>query len=410
MNAATRSKLTRELAGLKALLKGKLTATERKTIEGLVKKFRQALKAAPVPKKATLKSKPKAKPTPPPEPVKAKRPRVRMVRCDVLTCAKFTREDELLPVRVGFHDEYRCRSCAKMFYVMACEPGREKHVKKALLDNFRRQPDPSLFGRVVVPLHKEVKTFRTVYEVLDDKGVKLGVVRAEDADEAMHLAKKETYPARTGKSREKDGAFVKRDARGELLDVPIIREVNPVRNEQYAVRKESSYPGYVIVQMLYSEDTSRALERVSGAWGLLPPRPRDTVVKIDPKTKKPRNVKLNEEQMMRIKDDRDRDLLYDIETWRPTAIATEEAANILIREKSMNAKSATKSLTYNPGDVVRIKEGTFAKQEGVVVTVSGPEDNPTVRVKCRIMGVLFDLDLHHTKIVRTGTSETKPTV
>jgi transcription antitermination factor NusG len=251
----------------------------------------------------------------------------------------------------------------KLWYVAACEPGKDNRVRRQLLDLAGELQIPSsVLFRVILPKHKVWRRTRTVYKVYEmDKKHVLGFVTAEDGiDEAIYKAKKKFE----GKGKRKN---------------PEWREVGKVvlekKGGELIQRRALTYPGYIIIHMIYNDMTSTLIEKMQrkGLWGLLPLRL--PVTAKDPKTGRAISKRPNKREI--------EDKLY----WRPTELKSEEEAIMLIRDKLSKNKATEpeKPKDLSVGDTVKIINGPCKGAEGKI-TMKGAGRNPELVIEILILG------------------------
>jgi transcription antitermination factor NusG len=146
-------------------------------------------------------------------------------------------------------------------------------------------------------------------------------------------------------------------------------------------QNRKSFPGYLIIHMVYNEDTHSLIERMEkfGVHGLLPLRPRDDGFKIprkEPRQKRPMQPWENEV----------------IEEWAPTSLTSVEAAIVMlmkkVKHKQVQPKEEEEKKPCNVGEgsQVKILSGMFEGMNGVVKKVQSSQDGYFCTVDLTLMG------------------------
>lgn len=136
--------------------------------------------------------------------------------------------------------------------------------------------------------------------------------------------------------------------------IPRHRELVAGPDGKSRERQERSWPGYVVVKGVYSEDFFHLCDSVRGAAGLLP--------------------------LDQVKDG----------SWKPTALDDEEAALLLVRQKC-GGRAGDKP-DYKVGDSVVVRGGSFAGRGGVVTALGGGPDGKAV-VGMEVLGQTVSVTL-----------------
>jgi transcriptional antiterminator NusG len=139
---------------------------------------------------------------------------------------------------------------------------------------------------------------------------------------------------------------------GEVI-VPTER-VTEVRGGKKRVTKRKLYPGYLVVQMEFNDDT----------WFLV----RETPGVGD----------------------------FTGAVGRPTPMLPHEVARILAKQEEKSEKAPKLSIAFRPGDHVKIHEGTFENFEGQVASID--ETNGRVTVMINIFGRSTPVELEYWQI------------
>jgi transcription antitermination factor NusG len=156
-----------------------------------------------------------------------------------------------------------------------------------------------------------------------------------------------------GKEHRVRREFLKRAAVEDLKPKFVKRAFAATHREQRTrpdgkpiIVNAKSYPGYLIVEMVYDGAEYKILDLLKGlyhCWGFLPFRPPI------PKIRNPEKLSPTEE-----------DAMYDYQSWRPTALDTEEEALVLLRRKEKNTAKPKPECGYDIGTKLQVCSGQSA--------------------------------------------------
>lgn len=154
--------------------------------------------------------------------------------------------------------------------------------------------------------------------------------------------------------------------------------VQKIKDRKMIRQNVLSFPGYILVQCRWSEEVHHFIKGTRNVYGVLPLAPtlygKRYNRKEPPTLRKP--VEWEKEKTL---------------TWAPTALATEEAALLLLREQHRTEKKAPVKVECKIGDKVTLTGGTFAGMEGVVKGIDGTRDNPYLTVTVVMWGRNLDV-------------------
>jgi transcriptional antiterminator NusG len=164
----------------------------------------------------------------------------------------------------------------------------------------------------------------------------------------------------------------------------VIAATHPVttyKEGKAKVTNELSYPGYVIVECRWSEQMHHFLMSTRGVLGVLPLKPalfgRRYARKEPPAIRKPKAWEKEK-----------------AEAWRPTAMATYEAARLLISQ-AVGEKAKDAPLDFGVGDRVVITDGPFKTMVGPVLEITGEGKSRKAKVSVSMWGRPLEVDVEH---------------
>lgn len=264
------------------------------------------------------------------------------------------------------------RRRTRLYYVIAVEPGKDRRVRKEILRRRAIESMEDCIGRVICPIEtKEV--------LLEQQGVEIATGFDVDPNVAKQTALARAWqeyecslPGDTSPDYDTIPKYDPEGYRTRIFPKKATEKGKQGNGWTWVVKRmESSrrmvtnrvlkYPGYVIIHMDYAEDTFHLITKIRHVWGFLP-------IPI-PLSAKPTESELEAR-----------------ESWMPTALESEEAAELLIQQANENKKvKGTKGLNFKVGDTVTIKDGAFLNMAGKVLAIAGTERDSDVTVQVRLL-------------------------
>jgi transcriptional antiterminator NusG len=159
------------------------------------------------------------------------------------------------------------------------------------------------------------------------------------------------------------------------------------RHGMRRVSKKKSFPGYLIIQMVFNDDTDHLINDCPGAVGLLPFRP-DFYHK-DILTKKVWKRQATEHELKRMENEEGSTLLI----WKPTSLESEEAALLLLRNGMENVATRTQTPDIEVGQFVKIQHGAFKDTAAKVLELIQSNKEPQLRLEVTLLGTLVPITL-----------------
>lgn len=170
--------------------------------------------------------------------------------------------------------------------------------------------------------------------------------------------------------------------------VVVPKHVVTERRDGVPVRvRRKAFPGYLLVQMIYTPDLHHLIAGVRGVWGLLPLKPVLRGFRYprgEPKQGTPAR----------------RQDVAAHEAWRPTSVASEELAMALIRNQAARKKTPPPA-AFAPGTPVRFVSGVWADRTGVVRKAAGDK----VVVGVPMLGTVVEVETPPAAVEREGCDE-----
>jgi transcription antitermination factor NusG len=190
------------------------------------------------------------------------------------------------------------------------------------------------------------------------------------------------------------------------------------------------YPGYMLIDMDYDEETAHVIKTTRNAWGLLlKPVVTGHLIKLSERTSQYAKPGQNLGWRWRVQEPEGGPVVAKgyapskaearaaaeiakskAEEFKPTAMKSQEVAEALVAQTAVNQIMKDKEelnkavCNLRPGDAVRVAAGAFRGCSGEVVRlVKNPKDKADVKVelKLRIMGVNTPATLPHHEVERT---------
>ena len=287
----------------------------------------------------------------------------------------------------------------KLFYVLQVEPGRESRVRADLLRRAKVKALDHLVGRVFSPTGFGEVTVQPKRPTLaEGTHTEWKAAREEATLQANKLDPDGTLGLKVSVFLEYERAkpLIRWKVRGQPVGEPTVKTLR--------VKK---YPGYMICQLAWSDALFSLVSGLKDSFGLLlQPVVRGLRVDVSVtklsgwvyKVKSPesgevldrgKNFPTREQARAAGRQRAD-----ELGAFRPTALETEEAAELLISQRAVNQIGRDKTemtravLQYREGSPVTVTDGAFKGLDGVVVEIdrADPAD-PRVRVEVVIIGV-----------------------
>lgn len=395
------------------------------------------------------------KPAPTPAPVvKAKKGKGKKnshsvcVDCPGVASLTLHRREDMVPNENG---RLRCRKCDRRlsadatpeekmgtWFVLQVEPGSEAQVRKDVMKQVRVRNLHGQIRRLLSPSAFAERVGNRVGDVLADgfDAGDNGRPRWEEAKAAGHAAAAAIYAKREGLAVEdvldldgfpglrvqcfpgKSAGVVGWKVR-EYFELETVRQVITVRK----------FPGYMLVNMDYNEETAHVLKSTRNAWGLLlQPVHTGHLIKVterksqfatpgqelgynwrvttsDGQTVVAKGKAASRGQAFGLAEA----AKMKIEAFKPTAVKDQEAAELLIAQKAVNQIKKDKDekdkavVNLHVGDRVRVRNGAFRDCKGEVVKINrDPKDKTRVTVDCTltIMDRAVPLTVNHFDLER----------
>lgn len=304
----------------------------------------------------------------------------------------------------------KSKSNEMLWYVLACEPGRDVRCRKDLLRKCKDFGCKDV-GRVMIPRRFNDGMYAPAGKVLAEGSEKsnMDAFRAGER-EAQRLL-----------DLERDS-----DAWRETLKVTVFMNEKTgrydwrVRTKEAPVRKVvkvKKYPGYILVQCRYNTVVADIVKRTRSSWGLLLQKlyeDKNLSIKVSESKKggyRWRVVQTTFKEIvakgrcdsMALAEERARYAKEQLSTFTPTALKTKEAAEQLIAQKAVNQISKDKSELYKVhvdirvGDTVRVNDPTWKGVEGKVVSIDKKDKtNPKATLSITVMGATIRITVNVT--------------
>lgn len=269
------------------------------------------------------------------------------------------------------------------WYVVAVEPGMDRRAAKEIRRNKKIKGLGSRIGRVYCPIQTVKRLLPKAGEIMDS-----GTGPFFDHQTARQNG---NYAAWKLVGRESEAMFTHAPAGVRVSVFPTKgKEANKEANTfMWVVRKETSqadrvvtssqlkFPGYIIVKCKYDEGVHHLISSSKGVIGFLPMMP------LLPR--KPTKAQLEAR-----------------DAWKPVALPSEAAAELLIQQQAENAKRKVESkkpvLSFGVGSEVIVTSGAFENLVGDVVRIGGEDKSPTVTVNLPLFGILTEVTLPHFEV------------
>lgn len=269
----------------------------------------------------------------------------------------------------------------RLWYVIAVEPGTDRRVRKEILMVRARESLENKIGRVVCPYEAKDVELPTSFEKVEE-GVEAEANAAKQT--ALDRAWDMSGYSRDGRKFDPEGYRTtihptKGVEKGRIGNTWTWKVSRVVENKRTVSAKSLTFPGYVILNLHFDDETFHLLKKVRGMWGFLP-LPITT-------GRRPTIADKNA-----------------LEEWKPTALATEEAAMILIRQAEENKKVAARKQTVSlkPGDRVVVNDGAWVETVATVKQVTGTAE-PVITVEISFMGRNVSVNVRPNQIRLTPT-------
>jgi transcription antitermination factor NusG len=281
------------------------------------------------------------------------------------------------------------------WYVLQVEPGRESKIKKDILRRLKIENKKHLCKRLLIPKKFEEKVVSLPGKLVVEG--KEPTQRQAVFAAQCKLASLESegtgveYRYSIFRSRGVEKGREGNDFTWQIKTVPLEKQLKTLQ-----VKK---FPGYLLCQIDYGADMKAVFERTRGAWGLLlqpvvvghlievkqskktmwwnwkvrTPDSKDIVVKGGPRQDK--DQARSDAEMAKAK----------IEEFKPTALKTREAAEILIQQKTVNAIARNPeeinkaNINFRVGSDVEVIYGQFKGVKSKVMKIDR-EDKTNVKV------------------------------
>jgi transcription antitermination factor NusG len=343
-------------------------------------------------------------------------------------CDKLFSREEMTPNENG---SLRCPNCigtrkrvkkekpaGHLWYVMQVEPGYDGKAKKDLLRRLRIEGDSHLVKKAVIPRLLKDDMVAPAGMVMDTgtEETHKDAFRAGEA-EALRLLGW-TKGAEEPQWREHYRLTIHHDEKTGKY-VWKVRTKEPAEYKTIAVKK---FPGYVLLHALWGKELDNYIGKTRYSWGLLlRPVVKDLKTEVTKSQRKGggwlwkvRTANLDAIVARGRKDSESgaweaaKSAKASLEEFRPTALKTQEAAELLIAHTAVSQimrdkqEMQKRTLAFKPGHEVEILEGVWKGNKEAVVSKIDTTDKtkPVVWVTVKMWGNPVTVEIPHHSLKR----------